>query len=134
MMKSIRNNERVEYDDSVLAARLWEKLKQHCPASIEEWYVMGLSGHFRFYKYGPGERFKRHMDGRYRRSATEESRITFMVYLNHDYQGGETVFDDVRIVPVTGRALCFIHEQKHESIPIIQGTKYVLRSDVMYKK
>lgn len=134
MMKSIRNNERLEYDDPVLAARLWEKLKKHCPPQLDGWEAKGLNEHFRFYKYEPGQRFKRHIDGRYRRNADEESRITFMVYLNHDYQGGETVFDEVRIVPDTGRALCFIHELKHESTPVTQGTKYVLRSDVMYKK
>jgi len=55
-----------------------------------------------------------------------------MVYLNDDFSGGETKFDDVLIKPRSGMALMFIHELKHESLPIMVGTKYVLRSDVFY--
>jgi hypothetical protein len=33
-----------------------------------------------------------------------------------------------------GTTLCFIHEQKHEGSPVTEGTKYVIRSDVMYQK
>jgi len=29
-------------------------------------------------------------------------------------------------------ALVFIHRQLHEGAPVIQGRKYVLRTDVMY--
>lgn len=134
MMKAIRNNERLEYDDEALAKRFWEKLKGFCPPELDAAQAVGLNEHFRFYKYEPGQRFKRHIDGRYRRGETEESRITFMIYLNSDYEGGETAFDTQKIMPETGLALCFIHEQKHESIPILRGTKYVLRSDVMYRK
>jgi len=61
-----------------------------------------------------------------------ESRLTFMVYLNDDYSGGDTLFNHVFIRPEQGMALLFIHEQKHESTPITAGTKYVLRSDVLY--
>ena len=57
-----------------------------------------------------------------------------MIYLNDDFTGGETTFDDVSIQPKTGTALCFIHEQKHEGTPVIEGTKYVIRTDVMYRK
>lgn len=134
MMKSLRNNERLEYDDEVLAARLWEKLERYCPQKLDRWFAIGLNEHFRFYKYDPGQRFKRHIDGRYRRNEHEESRITFMIYLNDDYEGGETYFEQTIIYPEMGQALCFIHELKHESLPLIKGTKYVLRSDVMYRK
>lgn len=64
----------------------------------------------------------------------EESRITFMIYLNEDFVGGATQFDDVSIVPKTETALCFIHEQKHEGCPVLEGAKYVLRTDVMYRQ
>lgn len=42
-----------------------------------------------------------------------------MIYLNEDYEGGETKFDKVTIKPKTGTDLCFIHEQKHEGCPIL---------------
>ncbi len=134
MMKGLRNNYRLIYTDDSLAQRLWEKLKMHVPETIEETKVIGLNEQFRFYRYEDAQRFKRHIDGRFRRNDLEESRITFMVYLNEDFMGGETAFDAVTIAPRLGTALCFIHELKHEGCPVISGTKYVLRSDVMYRK
>jgi len=63
----------------------------------------------------------------------KKSRLTFMVYLNDDFTGGETKFDDAFIQPKARTALLFVHEQKHESLNIETGRKYVLRSDVFYK-
>mgnify|MGYP000032359812 CR=1 FL=1 len=37
-----------------------------------------------------------------------------MIYLNDDFTGGETAFNEVIIHPKMGTALCFIHEQKHQ--------------------
>ena len=132
MMKSIRNNDRVLYQDEELAQKYWTKLADFCPKTIENSQAKGLNEQFRFYKYGVSQRFKRHIDGRFIRNDHEQSRITFMIYLNDDFEGGETVFDNLTIKPKTGSALCFIHELKHEGKAIISGTKYVLRSDVMY--
>jgi len=134
MMKGIRNNFRLIYEDQKLADKYWSFLKDYCPTKIENCESVGLNEQFRFYKYESNQRFKRHIDGRFVRNEKEESRITFMIYLNDDFLGGETAFDDVVIMPKTGAALCFIHEQKHEGCPVTAGTKYVLRSDVMYRR
>lgn len=134
MMKGLRNNMRLLYTDLALANKLWNRLQLFCPYEIESSRATGLNEMFRFYKYEASQRFKRHIDGRFKRNKNEESRITSMVYLNENFEGGETKFDELTIYPKTGSALCFIHEQKHESIPITKGIKYVLRSDVMYRK
>lgn len=134
MMKGLRNNYRLLYHDAALADRYWGKLKNHCPQVIETSQAVGLNEQFRFYKYALDRRFKRHIDGRFLRNEQEESRITFMIYLNQDFEGGETSFDQITIAPKTGSALCFIHEQKHKGCPVKKGIKYVLRSDVMYRK
>lgn len=134
MMKGIRNNYRIIHTDTELAFKLWNKLKENCPAEIDDSYAIGLNEKFRFYKYEFDQRFKRHIDGRFKRNETEESRVTFMIYLNEEFEGGETTFDDVTIIPRTGSALCFIHELKHEGCAVKNGIKYALRSDVMYKK
>lgn len=134
MLKGIRNNYRLFYQDDNLAQKYWQKLKPYCPEKLEDNIATGLNEQFRFYKYEPNQRFKRHIDGRFKRNEQEESRITFMIYLNDDFEGGETTFDTLQIHPKTGDALCFIHEQKHEGSPITSGVKYVLRSDIMYKK
>ena len=61
-----------------------------------------------------------------------------MVYLNGDFEGGETTFeisrDPVRVVPRTGMALVFYHRLLHEGAEVLTGRKYVLRSDVMYRR
>jgi len=134
MMKGIRNNSRLLYNDVEMAQKLWEKLKPFCPEKIEDVTAVGLNEQFRFYKYELNQRFKRHIDGRFRRNENEESRITFMVYLNDDFSGGETTFDNLTIIPKTGDALCIIHEQKHEGCALKNGIKYVLRSDIMFRK
>ncbi len=134
MMKGIRNNYRLLYKDVGLAEQYWAALAPYCPQKLEHCTAIGLNEQFRFYKYESKQRFKRHIDGRFQRNEQEESRITFMIYLNDDFTGGETAFDDVVIQPKTGTALCFIHEQKHEGCPVVEGTKYVIRSDVMYRR
>ena len=134
MMKGLRNNYRALHTDPTLAARLWERLREFCPPALDGSKAVGLNEQFRFYKYESNQRFKRHIDGRFRRNKTEESRITFMIYLNEEFEGGETTFDSVTIVPKTGQALCFIHELKHEGRPVSSGIKYALRSEVMYRQ
>lgn len=135
MMKGLRNNYRLLYEDAQLAADFWLKLAPFCPQNLNENVIQkGINEQFRFYKYENGQRFKRHIDGRFTRNAQEQSRITFMIYLNDDFEGGETSFDNLKIIPKTGTALCFIHEIKHEGSAIKSGIKYVLRSDVMYQK
>ena len=60
--------------------------------------------------------------------------MTFMVYLNDDFEGGETDFGDFLVTPKIGDALCFMHSSMHEGRAVSNGTKYVLRTDVMYKQ
>lgn len=141
MRPEIRNNERVILDDPKRAHILWQRVSEYIPKTLGRWRAVGLNEHFRFYRYDPGQRFALHHDGSYRRPNGEESLLTLMVYLNEDFEGGETRFDlpyyyvrepNVFVVPVTGLALCFVHELAHEGTPVLQGRKYVLRSDVMY--
>ncbi|MCP4522496.1 MAG: oxidoreductase, 2OG-Fe(II) oxygenase [Cytophagales bacterium] len=134
MMKNIRNNYRFIYTDHDLAKEYWSRLQKFCPEYIEDNEAVGLNEQFRFYKYEPSQRFKRHIDGRFTRNESEESRVTFLIYLNDDFEGGQTKFDDLVIQPKVGTALCFIHELKHEGVSVTDGEKYVLRSDVMYQK
>ena len=132
MMKGVRDNFRAEVDDTELAMRLWSQMQADFPANIEGVSPVGLNPHFRFYRYENGQKFKRHIDGRQKVGALE-SRVTFMIYLNADFEGGATTFDNVSIEPQTGTALLFVHELKHEGCPVESGRKYVLRSDVLFQ-
>lgn len=144
-MENVRNNDRALLEDSTLSRALWERVREFVPAEIDGCRAAGLYTPFRFYRYDVGQRFKRHKDGRETIASGEQSRLTFLVYLNEDYEGGETVFTDyvfrdgeritreVRVKPETGTGLFFVHERWHEGAPIIHGRKYVLRSDVLYE-
>jgi hypothetical protein len=133
MLKNIRNNYRVIDEDPKRACDYWERLKEFCPIEIEESIAAGLNPKFRFYRYEIGQRYLKHRDGRVALNELEESRITFMIYLNDNFEGGSTSFKEIVIRPKTGMAVCFIHEEKHESVVIESGVKYVLRSDVVYR-
>ena len=134
MMKMIRNNERILFEDPEYAAALWQKLKNYVKPEIKNSTAIGLNEMFRFYKYNPSQRFKMHRDGSFKRNESEFSYYTFMIYLNDKYEGGETKFASNEIItPKTGTALIFEHSQRHEGAALISGIKYVLRSDIMYK-
>ncbi|MDA8708607.1 2OG-Fe(II) oxygenase [Hellea sp.] len=132
MMKGLRDNYRQTFEDSHYAQSLFDKLHPYLPMIDKTWHPARLNERFRFYRYDVDQRFKRHIDGRVKAHGLE-SRLTVMVYLNSGFKGGETKFDNVTILPKTGTCLLFVHEQKHESLPIQAGQKYVLRSDVLYK-
>src|SRR5262245_13590442 len=67
----IRNNERVMLDDVDLAALLWRRVEPFVPARIGNATAVGLNERFRFYRYGPYQRFAMHSDGYYRRENGE---------------------------------------------------------------
>lgn len=134
MMKMVRNNERIMYEDHEYASLIWQKLKSYVKPVVNESIAIGLNEMFRFYKYNPSQRFKMHRDGSYKRNESEFSYYTFLIYLNEGYEGGETKFASGEIIaPKTGTALIFEHSQRHEGAALISGIKYVLRSDIMYK-
>ena len=136
----VRNNTRYMVDDHDLAARLWTRLAEYVPATIGHWQVLGLNERFRFYRYEPGQYFRWHVDGCFRRSRCERSFLTLMLYLNGDFVGGATDFDNralvepLSVTPRPGCALIFTHAQLHQGAPVARGRKYVLRTDVMYRR
>jgi prolyl 4-hydroxylase len=133
MRPDIRNNQRVMFDDVVLAETLFARLT--VPESLCNMRVVGLNERFRCYRYQPGQRFAPHRDGYFARDAHERSLLTFMIYLNDDFTGGETAFVayDCSAKPRAGTALLFHHLLDHEGCVVHTGVKYVLRSDVMYR-
>lgn len=133
VVETVRNNNRVLYKDVDLADTVWERLKLYAPAAIGNSKAVGLNELFRFYRYQPGQEFKKHRDQSYIRNDIEASYYTFMIYLNDNYEGGETTFNDLTIVPRQGTALLFLHELEHEGSSVKQGIKYVLRTDIMYR-
>lgn len=139
MRKDIRDNTRLIHEDPELAEALFRRARPLLPDTWPSgWELAGFNERFRFYRYDPGQRFTAHLDGHFERPSGERSQLTFMVYLNEDCEGGETIFHHVRsrlaVRPRTGHALVFNHRRLHEGAPVVSGRKYVLRTDVMYRR
>jgi hypothetical protein len=81
--------------------------------------------------------------------------VTLMLYLNGGFEGGSTnfvnekqsLFKDVqgryvaeeknilyRIQPDPGLAIIFNHHRLHEGSTLRSGVKYILRTDIMYRR
>lgn len=129
---SVRNNSRIIFDDNKLAVEMWNRVKNYVPATLDGWIATRLNERFRFYKYDKFQSFKWHRDLPYKPADNEMSKLTFMIYLNDDFEGGYTDFEDFKIWPQTGMAAIFNHKLRHEGSAVSNGTKYVLRSDIIY--
>jgi predicted 2-oxoglutarate/Fe(II)-dependent dioxygenase YbiX len=135
MMPELRNNTRVMIDDPARAAWLWDRVVAFVPPRFGPWKAVGLNERLRYYRYDPGQYFKWHGDGAFVRSREERSLLTAMVYLSEDFEGGSTDFHDYgSVIPQRGSALFFEHSLIHQGAPVIRGRKYVLRTDVMYRR
>jgi hypothetical protein len=141
MLKNVRDNHRVMVDDPALAAQLFDRARPFLPARLlDRWQLTGFNERWRYYRYDPGEKFAPHYDGSFARSDNEKSQLTFMIYLNGGFAGGETKFyfkhqePALVVLPVRGQALVFVHWKLHEGAPVLAGRKYVLRTDVMYQR
>jgi prolyl 4-hydroxylase len=139
----IRNNERLDWVDEALTARMEEALRvaagAQFPATFNGTPFSRLGRRLRIYRYHPGQYFKPHKDG-HEKVGDLESQLTVLVYLN-DTQGGETILMPqgagrrdswVPVAPRAGDVLIFWHDIWHEGRPVTAGEKYVLRTDMFY--
>lgn len=90
-------------------------------------------------KYLPGEHFKRHWDNFNTTGVEpiENDRIaTIILYLNDDFEGGETVFNrlNVTVKPKRGKVCFFSYPMgsnterlEHEAKPVISGEKKIIQ-------
>jgi len=152
MMTDVRNNHRFILDNEPLAEEIIRRIEKFIPetpptsyamkgkASTDTWRVVGLNERLRFLRYDSGQKFEPHFDGCYIRTTGpkkgDRSFLTIQLYLNEGFVGGETTFleqtGEVHCVPKTGMVLIFEHDILHQGSALVQGRKYVIRSDIMY--
>ena len=169
--RSVRQNENLVWImDEGTHDIIWNRI-EHAFDSLGATYnskrALGLNRRFRFYKYNEGDFFKPHTDGAWPGSGVVDnnlvsnlypdrfSRMTFLLLLNDDFEGGETAFyvdkndaskpakrtEDVKIEEIRtalGTALCFPHGEHplhamHGSREILSGVKYIIRTDVLFE-
>ena len=86
-------------------------------------------------RYSEGEHFGLHTDSPFVAPDGAFTKLSLVLYLNDDYTGGETVFPDLalEVRPEVGKILLFPPTLNHMSKPIFRGTKYIVRSEVLYR-
>lgn len=133
--KQGRDNSRAAIEDATVATLLWSRLATKLPPR-NGLRPAGINERLRFYRYEPGQSFPAHTDGYHADDAGRRSELTLLLYLNSDFEGGETVFTETGkgYQPATGAALIFPHDLWHEGRPLKSGRKYVLRTDVMFAR
>lgn len=85
-------------------------------------------------RYRPGQQYRPHTD--FTQTSENVRVLTALVYLNHDYEGGETMFlkTGLKVKGRKGDALVFRNAladrrpdplSEHAGLPIVKGTKYL---------
>eukprot|EP01094_Clydonella_sp_ATCC50884_P025193 TRINITY_DN6528_c0_g1_i1.p2 TRINITY_DN6528_c0_g1~~TRINITY_DN6528_c0_g1_i1.p2 ORF type:complete len:277 (+),score=86.77 TRINITY_DN6528_c0_g1_i1:87-917(+) len=112
---------------------------------LSPWDVVGCNPLMRFCKYHPGGFFKCHQDGKFVLDAHTESVWTVNMYLNGGFTGGATNFLEAHyknpcdrvitrsVAPEQGMALVFLHPLVHEGDTLVDGVKYLARTEVLYR-
>ncbi|KAJ1325330.1 prolyl 4-hydroxylase [Microdochium nivale] len=150
--------------DQAFHDTLWNRVKTFIPAALEGRKARGINRRFRVYRYVPGAEYRCHFDGAWPPSgvhpktgkyiydasppeAKQSSLFTFLVYLNDDFEGGETTFftpslregviNAYPVRPVMGSIALFPHGESkgallHEGTGVTKGAKYIIRTDVEY--
>ncbi|EJF66004.1 hypothetical protein DICSQDRAFT_177393 [Dichomitus squalens LYAD-421 SS1] len=156
-----RVNQRISIPSIDFAQKLYAVLAPHLPEFPYPAWVKKPAGataraahscnsNIRLYKYTTGQYFGPHYDDSVRDTETgAKSEWTLLIYLTgaqDGVEGGETVFykeqrgrpGQAIVPPLTrGQALLHRHGQDcllHEGSPVKKGSKYVLRSDLMFMK
>ncbi|PYI31873.1 hypothetical protein BP00DRAFT_395592 [Aspergillus indologenus CBS 114.80] len=149
--------------DTAFHDLLWARIAPYVPQTINGCQARGLNRRFRVYRYVPGAEYRCHIDGawppsgitsedKYVYDASPEdnrqsSMYTFLLYLNDEFEGGETTFflpaaregtlNAYPVRPVMGAVALFPHGESngallHEGTGVRKGAKYIIRSDVEY--
>jgi len=129
-----RNNDRLVEDNPILRKEFFDRMQQ-----IKELtntfpkQLNGLNERLRFCRYQKNQVFNPHQDGVYYPNEYQESKYTFLLYLNggEDFIGGNTYFytnkNDCKpvksITPKKGTLIIFDHRIWHQGAIITQGNK-----------
>lgn len=134
MLSMIRTNERVDMESLEIAEQFWKKLRTLKIPEIDSEQPIGVTPFFRFYRYEGEQKFNMHKDGR-KEHKGNHTRLTILVYLNDLEDSGATRFRDaqVDVFPRVGKAVLFRHELWHAGMPVNNGIKYMLRTDVLFE-
>lgn len=140
-MPDFRNSHGCLVKSIPTADEIWKRIQAHVPQVFNGRTAIGLHERLQFLRYHSGQHFDAHRDGGAERSNGEKSFLSVQIYLNQGFQGGTTrfLFSDEDhpfhdVVPETGAVLVFQHSILHQGSEVIEGSKYALRTNVMYRE
>ncbi|XP_075265245.1 uncharacterized protein LOC142357515 [Convolutriloba macropyga] len=148
----MRSSYRCVSDSHALSSYLFEVLRPHLPPVLllgsrgEPCVPFSINERCRVQAYVPNQSFLNHWDGCFRYpqdhpGAGALSLVTVLLYLNDvsSEKGGATAFTNPStsqrcpLQPRAGSVLLFTQDLCHEGSTLLEGFKYVLRTEVMYK-
>lgn len=149
--------------DTAFHDKLWARMAPFVPVAVNGRLARGLNRRFRVYRYVPGAEYRCHIDGAWPPSGIrpddtyvyddsppdkkQSSLFTFLLYLNDEFEGGETTFfipgqregilNAYPVRPVMGGVAVFPHGETngallHEGTSVKKGAKYIIRTDIEY--
>ena len=149
--------------DTAFHDKLWSRMAPFVPTTVDGRVSRGLNRRFRVYRYVPGAEYRCHIDGAWPPSGIQpddtyvyddspvgmkqSSLFTFLLYLNDEFEGGETTFympasaegtlNAYPVRPVMGGVAVFPHGEArgallHEGTSVRKGAKYIIRTDIEY--
>ncbi|CDO95973.1 unnamed protein product [Kluyveromyces dobzhanskii CBS 2104] len=144
-----RVNDRFSITDDEIAQILWTRLRRSLlqdgfiSEDLQFGAAKGLNPQLRVYRYEKGHHFGKHYDDSVQVPKMGTTRWTLLIYLSGDREliGGDTIFYSARdnaangVHPSKGLALLHKHGDDcllHEAQLVEEGTKWVLRSDVVF--
>ena len=168
--RHIRHNNNLNWIiDTTTERMIWQRIQpvfDRADPNFGGYTPLGLNQRFRFYRYGVGDFFSFHTDGSWPGSQVIDGKLfadafgdryslyTLLVFLNDDFEGGETQFlidpDDSgkparnpnqanisNVRTPAGSVLCFPHGKHplhclHGSAKITAGVKDIIRTDVLF--
>ena len=112
------------------------------------WLPLGLNPCLKVVRYTRGGHFVEHRDGPWIPHEDQASIFTVVLYLNEGFVGGETDLmhqlhrhgvrrgcrGDTQVKPTCGTALFFTHDTWHAAQSVREGTKYILRTEMIFQR
>ena len=144
---------RIQRTDWDLSARLFERMRNiilDCDRRVPGGFSsdrkpVGCNGNIRIYKYERGMSFGKHIDemNEIPEFPNGRTEMTVLIYLSSCVGGATRFFqsskkrndEGVGFTPQAGSVLLHVHGDRcleHSADPVVQGVKYVLRTDVVY--
>jgi hypothetical protein len=119
-------------DPSVLISKYTDSLSDRVAAELSNSFPSGYSIDARLSLYNINQSYGWHHDAsrtyRHPQNSNWRRIISSITYLNDNFKGGETEFEDQVIIPESGKTLIFpsSFDYPHRGCPVIEGIKKIL--------